>query len=49
MRSFTPTALLALVPIVAATTSSKRGLVYVSSKYPADDNIWDNSSSDLTW
>ncbi|GAB7347621.1 hypothetical protein MBLNU459_g4492t3 [Dothideomycetes sp. NU459] len=49
MRSSFAPVLLALAPLVAATTSSKRGLVYIASKYPVDDNIWDNSSSDLTW
>lgn len=39
---------IALAPIVAATTSSKRGLVYVSGQ-SADDSLWDSSSSDLTW
>ncbi|MCJ1413811.1 hypothetical protein MMC32_000136 [Xylographa parallela] len=32
------------------TTSPKRGLVYVpNANYPQDNNIWDSSSSDLTW
>jgi len=51
MRSFIP-AILALAPLIAAqsTASSKRGLCYVpSTKYPGDDDIWDNSTSDLTW
>lgn len=42
--------LLSLASEVSATSSSKRGLVYVpSSKYPTDDNIWVQSGSDLTW
>ncbi|KAF2808035.1 uncharacterized protein BDZ99DRAFT_420804 [Mytilinidion resinicola] len=42
--------LLSLLPTALATTSSKRGLVYVpSSKHPGDDKIWDSSTSDLTW
>jgi len=32
-----------------ATRSAKRGLVYVPSVYTQDDNIWDDSESDLTW
>jgi hypothetical protein len=40
----------AALPIAIATTSSKRGLVYVpNSKHPTDDNIWDQAGSDLTW
>jgi hypothetical protein len=40
----------AALPIAIATTSSKRGLVYVpSSKHPTDDNIWAQTGSDLTW
>lgn len=39
-----------LVSICQASTSSKRGLVYVPSKrYPSDDSIWDSPGSDLTW
>lgn len=41
--------ILALAPIVAAASSGKRGLVYVPAGYTADDDIWDNSTSDLTW
>jgi len=43
---------IALLPSVLAqvSTSSKRGLVYVpNSKHSSDDNIWDSSTSDLTW
>jgi hypothetical protein len=40
----------AALPIAIATTSSKRGLVYIpSSKHPTDANIWVESGSDLTW
>lgn len=30
-------------------SSSKRGLVYVDTQHPEDDNVWDSASSDLTW
>ena len=34
----------------APSASPKRGLVYVpNSKYPQDDQLWDSSTSDLTW
>jgi hypothetical protein len=40
----------AALPIAIATTSSKRGLVFVpSSKHPTDANIWAQAGSDLTW
>ncbi|MCJ1386814.1 hypothetical protein MMC17_009942 [Xylographa soralifera] len=44
-------ALAALPPVFSQiTTSPKRGLVYVPDpNYPQDNNIWDSSSSDLTW
>lgn len=43
-------AILSIAHCQGATTSSKRGLVYVPSvKYPADDRFWDSSTSDLTW
>ena len=46
-------ALLLLPSTLAQATfqrSSKRGLVYVASaKYPADNQIWVESGSDLTW
>lgn len=36
--------------VVAATSSTKRGLCYVpNGKYPADNDVWDSSNSDLTW
>ncbi|GJC78621.1 hypothetical protein ColLi_01459 [Colletotrichum liriopes] len=45
-----PTFLLALVPLVAATSSSKRGLVFTpNSNWPQDNQIWVQSGSDLTW
>ncbi|KAL1310824.1 hypothetical protein AAFC00_001061 [Neodothiora populina] len=40
--------IVALAPIVAATASSKRGLVYVVGQ-ASDDNLWDSSNSDITW
>ena len=42
---------LLLPPVLSQgpTTSSKRGLVYVPTQYPADDQIWDSNDSDLTW
>lgn len=43
------TSLIAAASVVAATSSSKRGLVYVASTHDSDDSIWDSSSSDLTW
>jgi len=50
MRQSTLFLSLTALPIALATTSSKRGLVYIpSSKHPTDDNIWTQSSSDLTW
>lgn len=50
MRSSIVPSILALAPIVAATTSSKRGLCFVpSTDHPDDNDIWDNSTSDLTW
>ncbi|KAI9836824.1 MAG: hypothetical protein M1819_000989 [Sarea resinae] len=43
-------AILAVLPTVLCTTSSKRGLCFVpSQQHPSDDNIWDSSTSDLTW
>lgn len=30
-------------------SSSKRGLIYISSENPSDDQIWVESGSDLTW
>jgi hypothetical protein len=37
-------------PLASATTSPKRGLVYVpDSDNPQDDQIWTSGSSDLTW
>lgn len=45
-------ALSLVAPLALAATSSKRGLCYVTpdkSSWSSDDNIWDNSSSDLTW
>ncbi|KAI4794148.1 hypothetical protein E4T44_07452 [Aureobasidium sp. EXF-8845] len=45
---FTTSALLVAVPLVAATASSKRGLVVVHSETTADDTIWTNDT-DLTW
>lgn len=42
--------LLALSSVASATSSSKRGLVYVpNSQWPQDDKIWVQSGSDLTW
>lgn len=42
--------LLALTGLAAATSSSKRGLVFVpNSKWPQDNSIWVESGSDLTW
>jgi hypothetical protein len=49
MRSSISLVLSVLLPIASSTTSSKRGLVYVPSKYPSDDQIWISSPSDLTW
>lgn len=43
------TSFVAAASVVAATSSSKRGLVYVASTHDSDDSIWDSSSSDLTW
>lgn len=43
------TSLVAAASVVAATSSSKRGLVYVASTHDSDDAIWDSSTSDLTW
>ncbi|KAJ3946548.1 uncharacterized protein N0V96_002916 [Colletotrichum fioriniae] len=44
------TFLLALVPLVAATSSSKRGLVFTpNSNWPQDNQVWVQSGSDLTW
>lgn len=41
---------LSFTQVQGVSTSSKRGLVYVpSSKYPADDRVWDSPTSDLTW
>ena len=43
-------AFLALARIVHGDTSSKRGLIYITeNNSPSDDNVWDSSSSDLTW
>lgn len=42
--------LLAFSGYVSATSSSKRGLVFVpNSKWPQDNKIWVESGSDLTW
>jgi hypothetical protein len=41
---FTTSALLVAVPLVAATASSKRGLVVVHSETTADDTIWTNDT-----
>ena len=47
---FAALVLISSVDCQAPSSSSKRGLVYVpSSKYPQDDQLWDSSSSDLTW
>jgi len=44
------TAAAPLAALAQSTTSSKRGLVYVSSSTSnKDDSIWDASDSDLTW
>ena len=44
------TTLLYLPSLLAQSlSSSKRGLIYVQTKYPSDDDIWDASDSDLTW
>ncbi|KAK9791965.1 putative Glycosyl hydrolase catalytic core-domain-containing protein [Seiridium cardinale] len=41
---------LAFSALVSATTSSKRGLVFVpNEKWPEDNKIWIQSGSDLTW
>jgi len=45
MRYITQALILA-APLVEAAASSKRGLVYVSSKTPQDDSIW-TTDSDL--
>jgi hypothetical protein len=38
------------LPLAHATTSSKRGLVYIpNSKHQSDDQIWVQTTSDLTW
>ncbi|KAK1573617.1 glycosyl hydrolase catalytic core-domain-containing protein [Colletotrichum navitas] len=45
-----PTFLFALVPLVAATSSSKRGLVFTPNpNWPQDNKIWVQQGSDLTW
>ncbi|TKA78608.1 hypothetical protein B0A49_02699 [Cryomyces minteri] len=47
-----PLLLASLPTLTSATTSSKRGLVYVPSKNAneaKDDQIWISGSSDLTW
>lgn len=52
MYSAVSLAALALLPAAFSqvSPSSKRGLVFVpNANYPADNNIWDSSSSDLTW
>ncbi|MCJ1295797.1 hypothetical protein MMC34_007361 [Xylographa carneopallida] len=52
MRSTIILGALAGLPLAFSqvTTSPKRGLVYVpNANYPQDNNIWDSSSSDLTW
>jgi hypothetical protein len=42
--------LLLALPFVLAKPSSKRGLVYIqNNKYPSDDSIWKQPTSDLTW
>ncbi|KAI9666622.1 MAG: hypothetical protein M1821_004558 [Bathelium mastoideum] len=42
--------LLATAQFVRGDTSSKRGLIYISDNdTPSDDNVWDSSTSDLTW
>ncbi|KAK6212261.1 hypothetical protein LQW54_005392 [Pestalotiopsis sp. IQ-011] len=42
--------LLAFSGYVSATSSSKRGLVFVpNSKWPQDNKMWVESGSDLTW
>lgn len=45
-----PLAALTFIPLSqATTTSSKRGLIYISnSKHESDDQIW-SSTTDLTW
>jgi hypothetical protein len=41
---------LALPLTHATTTSSKRGLIYIAnSKHQSDDQIWTQTTSDLTW
>ncbi|EFQ33728.1 hypothetical protein CGRA01v4_12274 [Colletotrichum graminicola] len=45
-----PTFLFALVPLVAATSSSKRGLVFTPNpNWPQDNKVWVQQGSDLTW
>ncbi|KAK5244714.1 hypothetical protein LTR16_007514, partial [Cryomyces antarcticus] len=47
-----PLLIASLSTLTSATTSSKRGLVYVPSKNAneaKDDQIWISGSSDLTW
>jgi Glycosyl hydrolase catalytic core len=48
---FTTAIIAFLLPCtVLATTSPKRGLIYIpSTKHPADDKIWLTPPSDLTW
>ncbi|KAI0127228.1 glycosyl hydrolase catalytic core-domain-containing protein [Xylariales sp. AK1849] len=42
--------LLSLGTVAYASTSTKRGLVFVpNSQWPADNTIWTESGSDLTW
>ncbi|KAI9697890.1 MAG: hypothetical protein M1820_007677 [Bogoriella megaspora] len=42
--------LLAASPFVQSTTSAKRGLCYIPNPdFPKDNDVWDSSSSDLTW
>ncbi|KAK5991858.1 Alkali-sensitive linkage 1-like protein [Cladobotryum mycophilum] len=42
--------LTALLPLVAATSSAKRGLIFIpNSNWPQDNSIWVKPGSDLTW
>ncbi|KAK1246489.1 hypothetical protein MKX08_000291 [Trichoderma sp. CBMAI-0020] len=50
MVSFALLRLFLLAGFASASTSDKRGLVYVpSTAHPTDDQIWVQSGSDLTW
>ncbi|KAF2237335.1 glycoside hydrolase family 128 protein [Viridothelium virens] len=50
MTPFLVLTLLGAVPLALGDASSKRGLIFIpDNDHPNDDNVWDSSSSDLTW